>query len=320
MGFLFDFLGNIFGYVLWFLFDIVSNYAIAMVLFVILVNIIMLPFTIKRQKTTALQSRVNVKEQELRKKYEKNPRKYNEERALLYEKEGFDPMAGCFSTMILPLVLWSGIFGAITKPLENTLHIPSEKVSQAVKILSEVPELKDKKISYDQLQLVKYYDNIKNNLNMLSSEELLDVEEYSHGFNFFGINLLSTPNNSNFSEFVWVITLLCLLGSLLTLYSNKIVQKSSGVVAQQAEGCMKFLPYSTLFIMTYLSWTVPAAVGLYWFLNSAVGAIQSIILSKYYNIYNINAKNEAARLALLEQLEQQESLNNNLSISEEVKK
>ncbi len=315
MGF-FDFLGNIFGYILWFLFDIVSNYAIAIILFVILVNVIMLPFTIKRQKTAALQARINAKEQELRKKYEKNPRKFNEEKALLYEKEGIDPMVGCFSAMVLPLVLWSGIFGAITKPLGNTLHIPSEKVSQAVKILSEVPDLKDKKISYDQLQLVKYYDSIKNDLNMLNSEELADVEEYSHGFNFFGINLLNTPNSSNFSEFVWVITLLCLIGSLLTLYSNRVVQRSSGVMTQQAEGCMKFLPYSTLFIMTYFSWTVPAAVGLYWFLNSVVGAIQNIILSKYYNIYIINAKNEAARLALLEQIEQQENLN----ILEEVKK
>ncbi|MBQ3092880.1 MAG: membrane protein insertase YidC [Clostridia bacterium] len=303
MGAIFDFLGKIFGYVLWFFFDAVSNYALAIVLFVLLINILMIPIAIKRQRTMALTAKINIKDQELRKKYEKNPKKYNEEKALLYEKEGIDPMAGCFSTMILPLILWSGILGAVVKPLENTLHIDSQKVSQAVQVLSETPEFSELKNNnvknYEQLHLVRNFNSIKHKLTMFTQEEFDDIEEYSHGFNFFGINLLSRPNNSKFTEFVWIIPVLCLLSSILTIY---VTQKSSGTQVQ-AEGCMKFLPYSTPLIMTYFAYTVPAAVGLYWFLNSIFGAIQSILLNKYYNIYSINAQNEAARLALLENQE-----------------
>ncbi len=297
MGFIFDFLGNIFGYVLWFFFDAVSNYAVAITLFAIFINLLMLPISIKRQKNMALNARINAKDQELRKKYEKNPRKYNEERALLYEKEGIDPMAGCFSTMILPLLLWSGIFGAITKPLQNTLHIAQEKVSQAVAVLPNVPELEGKIGSgYEQLQLVRHFEAVKNYLTMFNADEFADVEEYSHGFNFFGINLLNIPNVSSFNEMLWVIPLLCLLGSILAIYVN---QKMMGTQTQM-QGCTKFLPYGTAIFTTYLAYTIPGAVGLYWFINGLIGVLQNIWLNKYYNIYTINAQSEAARIALLE--------------------
>ena len=68
MGAIFDFLGKIFGYVLWFFFDAVSNYALAVVLFALLINILMIPIAIKRQRTMALTAKINIKDQELRKK------------------------------------------------------------------------------------------------------------------------------------------------------------------------------------------------------------------------------------------------------------
>ena len=293
MGFIVDFLGSTFGYLLWFFFDAVSNYAVAITLFVLVVNIIMLPIAIKRQKSLALTSKLNVKQKELRKKYEKDPKKYNEEISLLYEKEGMNPMSGCFSTMVLPLLLWSGIFGAISKPLQNTLHISSEKVSQAVSVLKEEGKISGQ---YEQLQLVRNFNEVKNDLDVFNEDEFADIEEYSHGFNFFGINLLSNPKTSNFSEMLWIIPLLCLLSSVLGIY---ITQKLSGA-QNQMEGCYKFLPYGTALFTTYVSYSTPGAVGLYWVVSGILNIIQSIILSKYFNIYTINAKSEASRLAMLE--------------------
>ena len=66
MGFIVDILGSIFGYILWFFFDLVSNYSIAITLFTVVISVIMLPIAIKRQKQMALNSRINVKQQELK--------------------------------------------------------------------------------------------------------------------------------------------------------------------------------------------------------------------------------------------------------------
>ena len=124
---IFDFLGSIFGYVLWFFFDAVSNYTVAVILFTVLINLLMFPLAIKRQKNTAGNIRLTEKQNELRKRYEKDQKRYNEELAKLYEREGRSPMSGCLTTMLLPMILWFGILGVINRPLKNTLHIPDEK-------------------------------------------------------------------------------------------------------------------------------------------------------------------------------------------------
>ena len=71
MGFLFDALSSIFGYVLWFFFDAVSNYAVAITIFVVVFNILMFPLAIKRQKSMAKNAKIGIKQQGIRKKYEK---------------------------------------------------------------------------------------------------------------------------------------------------------------------------------------------------------------------------------------------------------
>ena len=149
---------------------------------------------------------------------------------------------------------------------------------------------------YEQLQLVRQFKDLKDDLTMFNEEELANIEEYSSGFNFFGINLLNRPNASGFTEMLWIIPLLCFISSILSMYIN---QKMSGA-NNQAAGCMKFMPYGAALFTTYIAFTIPAAVGLYWFVNGVIGIVQSFILNKYYNIYTINAKNEAARLAALE--------------------
>ncbi len=296
MGVLFDFLSNTFGYVLWFFFDMFSSYGLAIILFTLVINILMFPLAIKRQKNMASNAKFAVKQQELRKKYEKNPRKYNEEVAKLYESEGANPMSGCFATMVLPAIFWMAIFGAVTKPLQNTLHINIDKVSSAVSTFYENTEEETRSSrNYDQLQLVRNFDKVKDKLTMLDKEELDDIEEYSSGFNFLGINLLKTPKDSDFSEFLWLIPLLCFISSAAAMY---ISGKASGM-QNTMQGCNKILPYGAFLFTTYIAYTIPGAVGIYWVINSLFGVAQNVILNKFYNVYTVNAHDEAARAAFL---------------------
>ena len=293
MGFLFDALSSIFGYVLWFFFDAVSNYAVAITIFVVVFNILMFPLAIKRQKSMAKNAKIGIKQQEIRKKYEKNPKKYNEEIAKLYEKEGFNPMSGCLVTMLLPLFLWPSVYGAVTKPLQNVLHIPNEKVVAAVQVLPELESQSNR--GYEQLKVVQHFSDVKDKLTMLNEKEYSQLEEYSNGFNFLGLDLLKSPNKSEFSAMLWLVPLFCFLSSALTAFiSQKTMQNPA-----QNQGCMKYMPYMVMFIPAYWSYTIPAAVGIYWIANSLFAAFQAVILNKFYNTYTINAQEEAARAALL---------------------
>ena len=130
---------------------------------------------------------------------------------------------------------------------------------------------------------------------MLNEKEYSQLEEYSNGFNFLGLDLLKSPNKSEFSAMLWLVPLFCFLSSALTAFiSQKTMQNPA-----QNQGCMKYMPYMVMFIPAYWSYTIPAAVGIYWIANSLFAAFQAVILNKFYNIYTINAQEEAARAALL---------------------
>ena len=61
MGKLVGFLAGIFGYLLNFIYDAVGNYGLAIILFTIAVQIILLPFTIKQQKTMIKNNKIQAK-------------------------------------------------------------------------------------------------------------------------------------------------------------------------------------------------------------------------------------------------------------------
>ncbi len=48
---MFQFFANIFGYVLNFIYNLVQNYGLAMILFTLVIKLLMLPLSIKQQRT-----------------------------------------------------------------------------------------------------------------------------------------------------------------------------------------------------------------------------------------------------------------------------
>ena len=48
---MFEFFASIFGYLLNFLYELINNYGISIILFTIIIKLLLLPFSIKQQKT-----------------------------------------------------------------------------------------------------------------------------------------------------------------------------------------------------------------------------------------------------------------------------
>ena len=53
---LFNWFGSILGYLLWFLYSIVRNYGVSILLFTIIMKLLMFPFSIKQQRSMASQA------------------------------------------------------------------------------------------------------------------------------------------------------------------------------------------------------------------------------------------------------------------------
>ena len=97
---IFNFLGNILGYLLWFFYTLINNYGVAIILFTVFTKVLIFPFSIKQQKSMAANSKMQLKLKELQKKYGNDKVKYQQEMQKLYEKEGINPASGCLTSFI----------------------------------------------------------------------------------------------------------------------------------------------------------------------------------------------------------------------------
>ena len=139
---IFNFIGGLLGYVLYFCFMLVRNYAWAIILFTIIIKAVVFPTSIKQQRTMAKNARMSAKQMELREKYGNDRVKMNEEMQKLYEKEGISPTSGCLTTMLLPMILLLGVYQSVINPLTNTVEATTiqEQTEQVMKNLGAVLE------------------------------------------------------------------------------------------------------------------------------------------------------------------------------------
>ena len=94
-----DFISNIFGYVLNFLYNFFNNYGIA------IIRIILLPITIKQQKSMKKNAKMQEEMKKLQLKYGNNPEKLNQETIELYKREKFSPFTGCLSSILQIVII-----------------------------------------------------------------------------------------------------------------------------------------------------------------------------------------------------------------------
>ncbi|HYU56517.1 MAG TPA: YidC/Oxa1 family membrane protein insertase [Actinomycetota bacterium] len=111
-----------FGSVLSFLYEIVANYGLAIVLLTLLVRVILLPLTIKQTRSMQEMQRVQPLVKELQKKYKGDRQKLNEEMMKLYREHRVNPLGGC-----LPLLLQFPVFIALYSVLRGDPKLAAAK-------------------------------------------------------------------------------------------------------------------------------------------------------------------------------------------------
>lgn len=299
---IFNFLGGILGYILWGSFLLVKNFGIAIIIFTIIIKLLVFPFSIKQQKSMAANARMQQKQREIMQKYANNRQKQSEELALLMEKEGASPYSGCLNSF-LPLLIMMCVYYSVINPLTNTLHIAGDKVATALNTLGTLPGIGSGfNTYYGQIYIVEYFDKLKDffvnpdGSQLFTGAETQSIADFSHGFNFLGLNLLATPASSDFSSMLWLIPVLCFISYIA---SSLLMQKMNGTaMSGPGAGCMKVMIFAMPLFSAYIAYTVPAAVGFYWICSTIFGFLQSIILNKFYNARIMEAKAEARRVVL----------------------
>ena len=313
---IFNLVGNLFGYILWAAFWLFKNFGLAIIVFTVIVKLLLLPFSVKQQKSMSANARFQKKQREIMEKYGNDRMKANEEVQKLMQKEGISPTAGC-STMIAPMIVMLGVYYSVISPLSNTIHIASDKVSAAVQSFSALPGMGSSiNIRYGEIGILRYFDVLQkylvnsNGKALFDSSDIEKINEFKGGFNFLGWDLLATPSASSFQSMMWLIPVLCFATSVASMY---IMQKMQGTKMQ---GCMMVTLYLMPLMSAWIAYTVPGAVGFYWIASTVLGFIQSVLMNIFYNQSIIEARAEAHRIVLRrnQEKERRPMINRNLVI------
>ncbi len=246
-----SFLASLFGFVLKVLYDIVKNYGLAIILFSILVKLLMLPLTMKQQKTMQKNEKLQKEMKQIQFKYKNDQEKMNQEMMALYKREGMSPFSGCLSS-ILQIILLFSVFFLVRSPLTFM-----EKLDEGVinDLKSVVEQQSDSKIAYPEIAIIQY---IKNNYeeiekdkkihlnekqeenqneenteqvenNSESSDKTIDLENYLDKINinmdFFGIDLSQVPTQDLKNWKSWIIPVLYVISSFISIRLTSAMTK-----------------------------------------------------------------------------------------------
>ena len=131
------FLANLFGYVLNFLYNFVQNYGWAIIIFSILLKLLLLPITVKQQKTMKKSAKIQEEMNSIKVKYKNDPEKLNRETLDLYKREKVNPFGGCFS-VIIQMILLLSMFCLVRSPLTFMKHIDETAITSKIEEIMPV--------------------------------------------------------------------------------------------------------------------------------------------------------------------------------------
>lgn len=300
-----DFISTPLGYVLRWCYQFTQGlgfggYALALLFFSLIMQIILFPFGIKQQKNSQKQAKLRPKEAAIAKKYagrtdKATQQKINEEKMKLYQDERYSPLSGCLP-MLIQLPILFALFDVVRRPLTYISRLSKDAVYYIYQHVITLPGAEDLVTSavksaenaknIPEMQLLNFIpDNME---TLLKSEGLIDgaSQFLKPNFSFFGnfMNLADSPQ-AVFSSGALVLVLIPILTFVAQYFGQKLTRKYQ-YIPSTAESASSMKLMNTVFPLfsVYLAFIWPAAMGLYWIYRSILAFLQQYALSKIYPI------------------------------------
>ena len=291
---MFQFFANIFGYLLNFINNFVGNYGLAIILFTVLIKIIMLPLSIKQQRTMKKSTELNEKIKVLQFKYKNDPEKLNREMMDLYKKENMSPFSGCLSTRAQFILLIS-IFYMVRCPLTYMEKINNDQIN------TYVQQLKDGGITvnqaYSEIDIIRELDYLKEKM-----PEDEGLNKINLNMNFCGLDLSKIPQQNLNDWTVYIIPALYIISTFISMKITTSMQKKSkkndGVIditekeekdskeeeknemEDMMEQSNKMMSWMMPIMSVSISLVAPLGLALYWLVNNILMIGERLVLNK----------------------------------------
>ncbi len=313
-------IATVLGYVMDILFRFTSSFGVfnvglCFILFTIVMKTLMIPLTIKQQKTTKLMSVMNPEIQAIQKKYkgksdQESMQRQNVEIQAVYEKYGTSITGGC-----LPLLIQMPILLALYRVIYNIpAYVPSVRVyfDNVVTPLMGQADYAQKLQEITNIatacggKLDKFdFTNANRLVDMLYKFSTAQWGELQSLFpaisdvigqnaavvermnTFLGLNMAEAPGWV--PSFAWIIPV---LAAVSQWFSTKLMSGNQPSTSGDAENpmaqSMKTMTTTMPLFSAFICITMPAGLGIYWIATSVVTIIQQLVVNAYMDKVNID--------------------------------
>lgn len=288
---MFNFFANIFGYILEWIYLLVKNYGLAIIIFSVFVKIVMLPISIRQQKTMKKNEKIQKELKILQIKHKGNPERLNQETMELYKRENVNPFGGCF-TIIIQFILLISMFYLVKSPLTYMQKIDNNVIENEIVEIKKVNGEESISKGYPEMSVIKY---LKQN-NDTENQMYINMD-------FLGLDLSKVPQE-NFGDWkVFVIPVLYVISSILSIKlttnmtnkkkeekekkeekallteENKAEMDQEEMAAQMNKSMSLMMPILSVSV----SLIAPLGLALYWLINNIIMIIERLMLNKLFS-------------------------------------
>ena len=269
-------ISSLFGYLLNALYTVFNNYGIAIIVFSVILRIVLIPITIKQQKSLKKSAKLQEEMKEIQRKYKNNPEKLNQEIIDLYKREKLSPFAGCFSSIIQLIIILS-VFWLVSQPLTYMKKIDVNVINDYKTQLQQ----EGNQSTYSEIAIINRYG--------------AEDERVRLNMDFLGLDLSKVPS-SNLSDWtVYIIPLLYVISSVVSIKitnsfnkkkkkDQKAITDGSEVKAEEPneleamEAMNKNMMYMLPLMSVFIAFIAPLGLALYWFVSNVLIIIEKIII------------------------------------------
>jgi len=287
------FISELFGYVLNALYNLINNYGISIIIFSILLRIILIPITIKQQKTMKKSNKLQQEMREIQTKYKNNPEKLNQETMDLYKRENFNPFSGCLSG-ILQIIIILSVFWLVSQPLTYMKKVQNTEIYKEYQ--TKIEQEESNKSTYKEISIIDKietdYKEIENKLqdeNIENREELEnrknELNELRINMGFLGLDLSKVPQQNLNDWKVYIIPILYVITSFISIKLTTMTQNNKNKEEKtEQEESMEQMNKSMSYMMPIMSVTIaaiaPLGLALYWLVSNILMIIERFVINK----------------------------------------
>ena len=300
-----SFLYTFFGWLTRILFGLFGNYGMAIIMLTVIIRAALIPLTVSSQKSMLKMQALSGKTAELQRKYGDDKQKYQEEVMKLQQENGAMGFSGCILPFIQLFLIWP-IYRIVSGPLIYLSQVSQENVQKMIDLANEENLVTSKRLTAQlHIPLVEILQNNSDFLSQCINKGYIALGQLVD-LRFLGMDLTKTPAwnpvkiMSDPKTYIplLIFPILVIATNIISMRmttwlkpgykeqqeakkrakNNPARAGQTSTQEDQAEMTQKMMTWMMPILMIWTTFSLPAAMGLYWVVGGLMGIFTQVIV------------------------------------------